>query len=63
MARRAELFVRELSDEEAAHLLKLARRSRNAVVQLLAAALFGDDPAGLRGDATAAFGGNAAARG
>ncbi len=26
MARRAELFVRELTDEEAAHLLKQARR-------------------------------------
>ena len=31
MARRAELFVRELSDEEAAHLLKQARRGKNAV--------------------------------
>ncbi len=33
MARRPELFVRELSDGEAAHLLKLARRSRNPTVQ------------------------------
>lgn len=40
MARRAELFVRPLSDEEAAHLLKLARRSRNAVVQHRAMLLF-----------------------
>lgn len=40
MARRAELFVRELSDEEAAHLLKLARRSRNPVVQHRAMLLF-----------------------
>lgn len=40
MARRAELFVRELSDGEAAHLLKLARRSRNPTVQHRAMLLF-----------------------
>ena len=40
MARRAELFVRELSDEEAALLLKLARRSRNPTVQHRAMLLF-----------------------
>jgi len=40
MARRAELFVRELSDEEAAHLLKLARRSRSPIVQHRAMLLF-----------------------
>ena len=40
MARRAELFVRELSDGEAAHLLKLARRSRNPIVQHRAMLLF-----------------------
>ena len=40
MARRAELFVRPLSDEEAAHLLKLVRRSRNTVVQRRATLLF-----------------------
>ena len=33
MARRAELFVRELSGGEAAHLLKLSRRSSNPTVQ------------------------------
>ena len=33
MGRRAELFVRELSDEEAAHLLKLAWRTKNPTVQ------------------------------
>ena len=32
MARRAELFVRELSDEEAAHLLKQARRGKNCLL-------------------------------
>ena len=40
MARRAELFVRELSDEEAAHLLRQARRGRNAVVRHRAMLLF-----------------------
>ena len=40
MARRAELFVRELSDKEATHLLKLARRSRNPTVQHRATLLF-----------------------
>jgi transposase len=40
MARRAELFVRELTDEEAAHLLKQARRGRNAVVRHRAMLLF-----------------------
>lgn len=40
MARRAELFVRPLSDEEGAHLLTLARRSRNRVVQHRAMLLF-----------------------
>ena len=40
MARRAELFVRELSDGEAAHLLKLARHSRNSTVQHRAMLLF-----------------------
>ena len=40
MARRAELFVRELSDGEAAHLLKLARRSKNPTVQHRAMLLF-----------------------
>lgn len=40
MARRAELFVRELSDEEAAHLLKQARRGKNAVVRHRAMLLF-----------------------
>jgi transposase len=40
MARRAELFVRELTDEEAAHLLKLARRGKNAVVRHRAMLLF-----------------------
>jgi hypothetical protein len=33
-ARRAELFVRELTDEEAAHLLGQARRGKNAVVRI-----------------------------
>ena len=40
MARRAELFVRELSDAEAAHLLKQARRGKNAVVRHRAMLLF-----------------------
>jgi transposase len=40
MARRPELFVRELSDGEAAHLLRLARRSGNPVTQHRAMLLF-----------------------
>jgi transposase len=40
MARRAELFVRELGDGEATHLLKLARRSKNPIVQHRAMLLF-----------------------
>ena len=40
MARRPELFVRELSDGEAAHLLKLARRSKHPVTQHRAMLLF-----------------------
>ncbi len=40
MARRAELFVRELSDEEAAHLLRQVRRGKNAVVRHRAMLLF-----------------------
>jgi transposase len=40
MARRAELFVRELSDGEAAHLLKLSKRGKNAVVRHRAMLLF-----------------------
>ena len=40
MAGRAELFVRELTDEEAAHLLKLARQGKNAVVRHRAMLLF-----------------------
>ena len=40
MARQAELFVRELTDEEAAHLLKQARRGKNAVVRDRAMLLF-----------------------
>ena len=40
MARRAELFVRELSDGEAAHLLQLSRRGTNAVVRHRAMLLF-----------------------
>ena len=40
MARRAELFVRELSDEEAAHLLQLSKRGSNAVVRHRATLLF-----------------------
>ncbi len=40
MARRPELFVRELSDGEATHLLKLARRSKHPVTQHRAMLLF-----------------------
>jgi transposase len=40
MGRRAELFIRELSDGEAEHLLKLSRRSRDPVVQHRAMLLF-----------------------
>ena len=40
MARRAELFVRELSDGEAAHLLHLSKRGTNAVVRHRAMLLF-----------------------
>jgi transposase len=40
MARRAELFVRALSDGEAAHLLQLSRRGPNAVVRHRAMLLF-----------------------
>jgi transposase len=40
MARRAELFVRELSNEEAAHLLNQVRRGKNAVVRHRAMLLF-----------------------
>ena len=40
MGRRPELFVRELSDGEAEHLLRLARRSRSPVVQHRAMLLF-----------------------
>jgi transposase len=40
MARRPELFVRELSDGEAEHLLKLARRSKNPTRQHRAMLLF-----------------------
>ena len=40
MARRPELFIRGLSDGEAAHLLKLARRSRSPVTQHRAMLLF-----------------------
>jgi transposase len=40
MARRAELFVRVLSDEEAAHLLFQVRRGKNAVVRHRAMLLF-----------------------
>ncbi len=40
MARRAELFVRELSDEAAAHLLRQARPGKNAVVRHRAMLLF-----------------------
>lgn len=40
MARRAELFVRELSDGEAAHLLHLSKRGPNAVVRHQAMLLF-----------------------
>jgi transposase len=40
MARRPELFIRGLSDGEAAHLLKLARRGRSPVTQHRAMLLF-----------------------
>ena len=40
MARRPELFIRELSDGEAEHLLKLARRSTNPTKQHRAMLLF-----------------------
>ena len=40
MARRAELFVRALSDEEAARLLNKVRRGKNAVVRHRAMLLF-----------------------
>lgn len=40
MARRPELFIRELSDGEAAHLLKLARRGKNPTKQHRAMLLF-----------------------
>jgi len=40
MARRPELLIRGLSDGEAAHLLKLARRSRSPVTQHRAMLLF-----------------------
>ncbi|HET6497798.1 MAG TPA: helix-turn-helix domain-containing protein [Coriobacteriia bacterium] len=40
MGRRTELFVRELSDGERPHLLKLARRSKNPTVQHRAMLLF-----------------------
>jgi transposase len=40
MARRPELFIRELSDGEAEHLLKLARRSKNPAKQHRAMLLF-----------------------
>ena len=40
MARRRELFVRELSDGDAAHLSKLARRSKHPVTQRRAMLLF-----------------------
>jgi len=40
MARRPELFVRELSDGEAEHLLRLARRSKNPTKQHRAMLLF-----------------------
>jgi hypothetical protein len=40
MGRRAELFICELSDGEAQHLLKLCRRSRDPVVQHRAMLLF-----------------------
>jgi transposase len=40
MARRPELFIRELSDGEAEHLLKLARRSKNPTRQHRAMLLF-----------------------
>ena len=40
MGCRAELFVRELSDGEAAHLLVQVRRAKNAVVRHRAMLLF-----------------------
>jgi transposase len=40
MARRPELFVRELSDGEAAHLLRLSKRGKDAVVRHRAMLLF-----------------------
>ncbi len=40
MARRPELFIRELSDGEAMHLLRLARRSTNPTTQHRAMLLF-----------------------
>jgi transposase len=40
MARRPELFIRELSDGEAEHLLRLARRSKNPTTQHRAMLLF-----------------------
>jgi hypothetical protein len=40
MARRAELLVNDLTDEEAAHLLKQARRGKNAVVRHRAMLVF-----------------------
>jgi hypothetical protein len=40
MARRPELFVRALSDEEAAHLLNQVRRDKTAVVSHRAMLLF-----------------------
>jgi hypothetical protein len=40
MGRRPELFIRELSDGEAEHLLRLARRSRNPITQHRAMLLF-----------------------
>jgi transposase len=40
MARRPELFVRELTDGEAAHLLHLSKRGKNAVVRHRAMLLF-----------------------
>lgn len=40
MARRPELFIRDLSDGEAEHLLRLARRGRNPITQHRAMLLF-----------------------
>ncbi len=42
MTRRADLFVRELSDGETAHLLKQARRGKNAVARHRAMFLFAE---------------------